>query len=146
VERPEGACDDCKDANVTYAAANEAQRRGLTPPPPVRSPDVEPRLTVLAAKSQRVKAVPGYEPGPVEEQVLTELASLPAAQRLLSTAASALKAGQLLDDDTKWSAHPALMRQLESAMGSLRKASSTERKGNLAKVASMSQRRTADTG
>ncbi len=142
VQRPEGACDACKDANADYATASGAQRRGLQPP---ATP-----VTVLATAKpqQRVQAVPGYgdQPGPVEEKVIAELATLSAAQRMLSTAAAAIKASQDLDDDRKWSAHAALMRQLDAAMGQLRRASATERKGNLAAVASLAQRRAADAG
>ena len=147
VLRPEGACDPCKDANSDYLATLDAERRGLQPPTLVSTPDVERTgVTPLATKT-RVQAVPNVDgqPGPVEESVIAELAGLPAARRMQSTAAAAIAAAQDIDHPQRWSAHASLIRQLESAMVSLRKASSTERKGNLYNVASMAQRRTADT-
>lgn len=128
-----GRCDACKDAHADAEARRAAARRGLSEPPP----QADASVAVLPTPA----VVEDVEPGPNEQAVLDEIASLSAAVRRPSSVQSALTLARGLDNQRLATSHATMARQKELVMESLRSASSADRGGRLVAVAQMSQRR-----
>jgi hypothetical protein len=134
-------CEVCKQANRDYMRTYRAERRGLGGPPP--QPDSsDASVTVLPAPA----LVEDVVPGPNEQAVLDEIASLSAATRRPSSVQSALTLARGLDNVKLSTQHAAMVRQKEAVMETLRNASAGDRRGRLSVVALKSRRPVSGVG
>lgn len=130
-------CAVCRQANRDYMRDYRASRRGLEGPPP--QPDSS--VTVLP----KPVLVDDVVPGPIEQAVLDETATLSGAARRPTSVETARALARDLDDRRLATSHASQARQLHALMESLRSASAG-RSSRLASVARLSQRPASGVG
>lgn len=137
-------CKVCKAGNTNYMREYRAQRRGFDQPP---KPDDESEASVT--RLLQPAPVVDVEPGPVEQGVIDrsttgDLAA--AAQRMPDLYAACRSLARILDDSRQITTQPSAMRQLMAGIGRLEAAAAFTRRGRLADVARLSQRRSPTSG
>jgi hypothetical protein len=134
-------CEECRAANRAYQhELNDRRRMG--------EPVNKPLAKVTSLRSEPVME-PEVEqetgPGPVQAAVIAQIATLSAAKRQPGLAESVIAMARIIDNPRLATTHPSAHRQLMAGVDKLA-AASVGRKGNLAQIASMSQRDKAVQG
>jgi hypothetical protein len=124
-------CERCTAANTRYFQESRARRRGFSAP-------AEVGVSALLRTVQPDAGAPP-EIGRNEAATLRELGGLSGAVKRPGLAESALSMARILDNPKLATTHPSAQGKLSVALAQLW-AASVGRSGNLASVASMSQR------